>query len=91
VVIFTEMRGDDNNRLTVTINQAYKVRSLSSSQDRIFLNKRTEGSERRVSRSDRDVIRTQCLAWIVNEQLQSVGSRNLAYSRLMCHQKVNRH
>lgn len=25
-MIFTEVRSDDNNRLTVTINQAYKVR-----------------------------------------------------------------
>lgn len=33
VIIFTEMRGDDNNRLTVTINQAYKVQSFSSSRE----------------------------------------------------------
>ena len=26
VIIFTEVRGDDNNRLTATINQAYKVK-----------------------------------------------------------------
>jgi len=47
VIIFTEMRGDDNNRLTVTINQAYKVRSFSPSQYCIRLPKqRTESSER---------------------------------------------
>ena len=45
VIIFTEMRGDDNNRLTVTINQAYKVQSFSSSQGCMFLRKRIEGSE----------------------------------------------
>ena len=45
VIIFTEMRGDDNNRLTVTINQAYKVQSFSSSQDYMLLSKRIEGSE----------------------------------------------
>lgn len=56
MIIFTEMRGDDNNRLTVTINQAYKVQSFSSSQDRMFLNKQIEGSEWGISRSNRDVI-----------------------------------
>lgn len=47
VIVFTEMRGDDNNRLTVTINQAYKVQSFSSFEAiSIFLSGRIEGSKR---------------------------------------------
>ena len=47
VIIFTEMRGDDNNRLTVTINQAYKVRLFSPSRHPVRVTKQTtEGSER---------------------------------------------
>ena len=41
VIVFTEMRGDDNNRLTVTINQAYKVQSFSSSRGHIHVPKQT--------------------------------------------------
>ena len=55
----------------------------------MFLGKRTEGSEWRIPRSNRDVIRTECLAWIIDEQLQSMGGRNMAYPRFACHQKVN--
>jgi hypothetical protein len=57
VLIFTEVRSDDNNRLTVTINQAYKVpisRQISTAS--MLLNGETEGSEWRIPRSDRDVV-----------------------------------
>jgi hypothetical protein len=37
VLIFTEVRSDDNNRLTVTINQAYKVKKKSSYRHRIHV------------------------------------------------------
>lgn len=46
VLIFTEVRSDDNNRLTVTINQAYKVRIFPTLLPRSCHRAReTEGSE----------------------------------------------
>lgn len=56
MLIFTEVRGDDNNRLTVTINQAYKVTFLYINTISILLDKQAEGSEWRIHRSNRDVV-----------------------------------
>ena len=87
VTAFTDVGGDDNNRLTVTLNRAYHV-SLAALLTVRYINlcsspltSATECSTRKIRRIHSVPARTRCLAGIAHPRLQPLGFGDLEHSR----------